>query len=72
MEGQALLTESELLLTSDEVMNILLADANLRRRAATCVLPAVRCGGGEFRFRKSDLERWIELQIPPARVSRTS
>jgi hypothetical protein len=49
------------LLSSDEVMNILLANANLRRRAATCVLPAVRCAG-EFRFRKSDLDRWIELQ----------
>ncbi len=49
------------LLTTEQVMEVLLADANLRRRAATCVLPAVR-SGSEFRFRKSDLDRWIRRQ----------
>ena len=33
------------LLTTEQVMDILMADANLRRRAATCVLPAVSVGG---------------------------
>ncbi len=50
-------TDTELL-TTEQVMEILLTDADLRRRAATCVLPAVRCGS-EFRFRKRDLDRWI-------------
>ena len=61
MNGTDISTNPELL-TTDEVMNILLANADLRRRAATCVLPAVRCGSGEFRFRKSDLDSWIERQ----------
>jgi len=29
-------------------MDILIADANLRRRAATCVLPAVNVGGKTY------------------------
>ena len=49
------------LLTSDEIIRRLHADAVLRRAAVTCVLPAVRCGD-EWRFRKSDLEAWIARQ----------
>jgi len=45
------------LLTTEQVMDILIADANLRRRAATCVLPAVRVGGLTY-FRRSDLDAW--------------
>jgi hypothetical protein len=47
------------LLTTEQVMDILIADANLRRRAATCVLPAVRVGGLTY-FRRSDLDAWRE------------
>jgi hypothetical protein len=46
------------LLTSEEVIQRLCADAALRRRAVTCVLAAVRCGN-EWRFRRNDLEAWI-------------
>jgi len=59
------------LLTTDQVMDRLLADESLRRAAATCVLPAIRYGT-EWRFRKADLEAWIQrrraelLQPPPA------
>jgi excisionase family DNA binding protein len=49
------------LLTADEVIDRLLEDANLRRVAATCVLPAVRVGT-DWRFRRSDLDQWIRLQ----------
>ena len=49
------------LLTSDEVLNRLMSDVRLRRVAMTCVLPAVR-SAGKWRFRKSDLEQWIEHQ----------
>jgi hypothetical protein len=49
------------LLTTDEVIDRLLADANLRLVAATCVLPAVRYGDG-WRFRRTDLEEWIRRQ----------
>jgi excisionase family DNA binding protein len=47
------------LLTTEEVMERLLADESLRRSAARCVLPAIRCGK-EWRFRKRDLDAWIE------------
>jgi hypothetical protein len=50
------------LLTSDQIMDRLLALPWLRRRAATCVLPAVKCGH-EWRFRSADLENWIAAQI---------
>jgi hypothetical protein len=53
------------LLTSDEVIARLLANARLRRIALTCVLPAVKCGT-EWRFRRSDLEAWIVGQLPAA------
>jgi excisionase family DNA binding protein len=53
--------KSEELLTSDQVIDRLLDDPNLRRLASTCVLPAVR-SGKEWRFRKSDLEDWIRRQ----------
>jgi excisionase family DNA binding protein len=49
------------MLTSEEVMERLLGDAHLKRLASTCVLPAVRCGD-QWRFRRSDLEAWIERQ----------
>ena len=50
------------LLTSDEVVERLLAQPALRRHATTCVLPAVRVGS-EWLFRKSDLERWIADRV---------
>jgi excisionase family DNA binding protein len=50
------------LLTTEEVMDRLLSDRRLRRLAATCVLPAIR-DGGEWRFRKSDLDAWVAVQI---------
>jgi excisionase family DNA binding protein len=49
------------LLTTDEVIDRLLEDANLRRAATTCVLPAVRVGS-TWRFRRSDLDEWILRQ----------
>jgi excisionase family DNA binding protein len=49
------------LLTTDQVMDRLLSEGHLRALALRCVLPAVRVGA-EFRFRKSDLEHWIEEQ----------
>jgi hypothetical protein len=49
------------LLTTEQVMDILIADANLRRRAATCVLPAVRVGGLTY-FRRSDLDAWRDRE----------
>ena len=49
------------LITSEQVMERLLSDANLRRVAVTCVLPAVKCGD-EWRFRRRDLDTWISLQ----------
>lgn len=50
------------LLTADEVMARLLAIDELKHAASTCVLPATRVGG-EWRFRSSDLERWIRKQL---------
>ena len=50
------------LLTTDEVIDLLLADANLRSVAATCVLPAVRYGE-DWRFRRADLDEWIRVQL---------
>jgi hypothetical protein len=49
------------LITSDEVMDCLLADPTLRRVALTCVLTAVRFGD-EWRFRRRDLDAWIAQQ----------
>jgi hypothetical protein len=46
-------------LTSDEVLDRLMSDVRLRRVALTCVLPTIR-SAGKWRFRKSDLEAWIE------------
>ena len=50
------------LLTTEQVMDILIADANLRRRAATCVLPAVRVGSVMY-FRRRDLEAWRDREL---------
>ena len=50
------------LLTTEQVMDILISDANLRRRAATCVLPAVRVGTVTY-FRRSDLEAWRDREM---------
>jgi excisionase family DNA binding protein len=52
------------LLTADEVIDRLLEDANLRRVAATCVLPAVRVGS-DWRFRRGDLDEWIRQAVSP-------
>ena len=46
------------LLTTEQVMDRLLADPKLRRMATLCVLPAVRHGGA-WRFRRADLDDWI-------------
>jgi len=54
------------LLTTEQVMDILIADANLRRRAATCVLPAVRLGQMTY-FRRRDLEAWRDRELALAR-----
>jgi excisionase family DNA binding protein len=59
--AQSFVPKSEELLTSDQVIDRLLDDPNLRRLASTCVLPAVRFGK-EWRFRRSDLEAWIRRQ----------
>lgn len=55
--------ETPVLLTGEQVIERLLADAHLRRAAATCVLPAVRCGT-EWRYRAADLDAWIARQRP--------
>jgi hypothetical protein len=54
------------LLTSEEVMDRLLAEGNLRTLALRCVLPAVRIGD-EWRFRSADLDDWIAQHRLPAR-----
>ena len=54
------------LLTTEQVMDILIADARLRRRAATCVLPAVRVGRLTY-FRRSDLDAWRERELAVVR-----
>jgi histidine kinase len=56
--------ESADLLTTDQVMDRLLAEPSLRRKAVSCVLGAVKCGS-EWRFRRSDLETWIARQFSP-------
>jgi excisionase family DNA binding protein len=50
------------LLTAEQVIERLL-DADLRRLAATCVLPAVK-SGDHWRFRRADLDEWIRRQVP--------
>jgi excisionase family DNA binding protein len=52
---------STVLLTKDEVIDLLLQDTVLRRAAATCVLPAIRVGDS-WRFRRADLDAWIARQ----------
>ena len=56
--------ESADLLTTDQVMDPLLAEPLRRRKAVSCVLGAVTCGS-EWRFRRSDLENWIARQLAP-------
>jgi hypothetical protein len=57
------------LMTTDEVISALLGDPFLRRRAVTCVLPAVHCGK-DVRFRRSDLDAWIrELRARERKAS---
>jgi hypothetical protein len=46
------------LLTSDQVIERLLACPGLRRMSATCVLPAIRVDN-EWRFSRKELEAWI-------------
>ncbi len=55
-------TEAGELLSGEEVLDRLLAEPRLRRRAVNCVLPAVKAGH-EWRFRRRDLEEWIQLQL---------
>jgi hypothetical protein len=55
------LDESGNLLTTDQVLDRLFSDVRLRSVALTCVLPAVR-SEGKWRFRRADLEEWIERQ----------
>ena len=54
------------LLTTEQVMDILIADARLRRVAATCVLAGVNIEG-ETRFRRVDLDEWINRQTSSKR-----
>ena len=51
------------LLTTEQVMDRLLDEAELRRvvNMCTCVLPAVKVNN-TWRFRRADLEAWIERQ----------
>lgn len=49
-------------LTSEDVIDVLQSDPRLRRLAVTCVLPAVRVDD-EWRFRRVDLDDWIERQL---------
>jgi excisionase family DNA binding protein len=48
-------------LTSEEVVDVLQRDPHLRRVALTCVLPAVRVGG-QWCFRRADLDDWVARQ----------
>ena len=50
-------------LTSDQVVETLESDPDLRRLAVTCVLPAVRVGD-EWQFRRADLDAWIAKAKP--------
>jgi len=59
--ANAALDESADLLTTDQVLDRLFSDVRLRSIALTCVLPAVR-RDGKWRFRRADLEDWIERQ----------
>jgi hypothetical protein len=56
------------LLSSDQVIDRLLAEPSVRHKASTCVLPAVRLGT-EWRFRLADLDDWIALQQEPLALS---
>ena len=49
-------------LTSDQVIERLLSLPELRQKAMTCILPAVRVGS-EWRFRESDLQEWIDKEL---------
>jgi hypothetical protein len=53
-------------LTGGEVLKRLLADADLRGLAFTCTLPAFP-HGATWRFRRTDLEKWIERKRRLAR-----
>jgi hypothetical protein len=46
------------LLTGEQVIEALLERPDLRRKALSCVLRAVRVGN-EWRFERHDLESWI-------------
>jgi hypothetical protein len=48
-------------LSSEEVVQRLLERPELRVVSATCVLPAIRIGG-EWRFRRTDLDEWMAKQ----------
>lgn len=50
------------LLTAEEVIDRLSDEPRLRKAALTCVLRAVKVGT-EWRFRRLDLDDWIERQL---------
>jgi hypothetical protein len=60
--AKAAIDDASDFLTSDEVLDRQMSDVRLRRVALTCVLPAVR-SAGKWRFRKADLEEWIEQNL---------
>jgi len=66
--GILALVDSEFL-SSEEVLEELLKRPALRQVAATCVLPAVRCGL-EWRYRRADLDAWLEQQQRAGILSR--
>jgi hypothetical protein len=66
--GDAMVQDSPVshadLLTAEDVVERLSADPALRRLAAHCVLSAVPTSDG-WRFRRSDLDAWIERSQRP-------
>jgi hypothetical protein len=50
------------LVTADQVTDRLADDPVLRVAAALCVLPMVWVEGSGVRFRRADLEAWVEQQ----------
>lgn len=49
------------LLTAQQVIDRLVDRPSLRKKALTCVLPAVK-HGNQWRFRRSDLDLWMLAQ----------
>jgi helix-turn-helix protein len=53
------------LLTAQQVIDRLVDRPSLRKKALTCILPAVK-HGNQWRFRQRDLDLWIQAQEQPA------